>query len=91
MGVRELSSAQQCKHTDKREPLEEWNACLGAQVGIRFHPTQLHHCSHDARGGWGGWVGGAFAFVAEESKTNYQTSTTKTGMDEVEKEEFGDV
>lgn len=50
MGVRGLSSTQQCKHTDKREPLEEWNACLGAQVGIRFHPTQLHHCSHDVRG-----------------------------------------
>lgn len=44
MGVRGLSLAQQCKHTDKREPLVLWNACLGAQVGIRFHPTQLQRC-----------------------------------------------
>lgn len=82
MGVRGVSLAQQCKHTDKREPLVVWNACLGVQVGIRFHPAQLQHCIHDREEAI------CFCSEREQKQTFKQTSIRGAGMDELGREEF---
>lgn len=82
MGVRVPSLAQQCKHTDKREPLVVWNTCLGAQVGIRFHLIQLQLCINDREEAI------CFCSETEQKQTFKQTSSKGTGMDEMGREEF---
>lgn len=80
MGERGQSLAQQCKHADKREPFVVWNTCLGAQVGIRFHPTQLQNCIYDREE--------AICFCSKREQKQTFKQTSGTGMDEVGREEF---